>query len=83
MGESGKLNGYKIRSWNDILSIALIISLFLGVVSWGLKLESELNTLRNQVTILNKQVGDGILPRAEERIESLTDRVEKLENNDK
>ena len=49
--------------------------MLLSVVLWGLKLEQELNNLRdnygNRLANLEARVADGILPRAEERIESL------------
>lgn len=78
--KSIKPNGYAVRSWGDILAVALLVSLLLGVLAWGLKLESELNTVRDQVSSLREQVGNGILPRAEERIEALDKRVEDLED---
>lgn len=63
------LNGYKIRSYGDLLAVALLISLLLSVVAWGLKLEGELNDVRNDVNAVQARVADGILPRAEERID--------------
>ena len=53
-----------------------MLSLLLGVLAWGLKLEGELNQVRDEVQELKEQVGNGILPRAEERIEALHDELE-------
>lgn len=82
MEQSGKLNGYKPRSYGDIIAIATLLTLFVSVVAWGLKLEGELNAVRDQVSDLRGQVGNGILPRAEERIDALEKRLEKLESVD-
>ena len=75
-------NGFVIRGWGGLASFAAVVSvflaLFIGVLQWGLKLEEELNTerqIRNDLTRriseLERKVGNGILPRAEERIEAL------------
>lgn len=68
------LNGYKVRSWGDLMAIATLLALFVGVLAWGLKLESELNEVRSnhnaRLTNLEARVANGILPRAEERINS-------------
>ena len=82
MDKTIKPNGYAIRSWGDIVAIAVLVSMFLGVVAWGLKLEGELNAVRDDVSDLKSQVGNGILPRAEERIESLDERVRRLEEQE-
>ena len=79
MDHSGKLNGYKPRSYGDIIAIATLLTLFVSVVAWGLKLEGEVNTLRAEVMSIKGQVGNGILPRAEERIRYLDDRQKRLE----
>ena len=75
-------NGYRIRGWGDVLTIAVLVSLFLGVVAWGLKLEGELNAVRDDVAELREQVGNGILPRAEERIESLEKELDEHKDDD-
>jgi hypothetical protein len=71
MDHSTKLNGYKPRSWGDLAAIALLMTMLLSTVAWGLKLESELNSVRDRVGNLRAEVGQGILPRAEERIQDL------------
>jgi len=71
--KSLKPNGYKIRSWGDLVALASLLTLFIGVLAWGLKLEAELNQVRadygHRISDLETRVADGILPRAEERIE--------------
>jgi hypothetical protein len=77
--KSAKLNGFKPRSYGDIVAVATILTLLVSVVAWGLKLEGELNDVRGEVMELKGQVGNGILPRAEERIRSLERRIGRLE----
>lgn len=72
-GTGASLNGYKIRSWGDLIAVASILAMLLSAVAWGLKLESEINTVRSsygdRISLLEARVADGILPRSEERIE--------------
>ena len=68
---TSKLNGYRPRSYGDLVAVATLLAMLVSVVAWGLKLEGELNQVRNQLMRTQTQVGQGILPRAEERIESL------------
>ena len=68
---SAKLNGYKPRSYGDIVAVATLLAMLLSVVAWGLKLEGELNAVREDTSILRAQVGNGILPRSEERIRAI------------
>lgn len=76
--KSAHLNGYKPRSYGDLVAIATLLALLMSCVSWGLKLEGELNQVRDQLTQVRSQVGAGILPRAEERIERLNNEVDEL-----
>ena len=91
--EGKSLNGYKIRSWGDLIAVATLLAMLLSVVLWGLKVEGELNTMRdnhgNRLAALESRVADGILPRAEERIRAqgkqLSNherRLEQLEDDD-
>jgi len=73
-----KLNGYRPRSYGDLVAIAVLISMLVSVVAWGLKLEEELNTVRNELFQIRMQVGNGILPRSEERINVLFKEVDEL-----
>lgn len=68
---TGRLNGYKPRSYGDIVAISTLLAMLISVVAWGLKLEGELNAIRDDLTEIKAAVGDGILPRAEERIRYL------------
>ena len=79
-----KKNGFAIRSWGDVLAVALVVSICLGVIGWGLKLESELNeeraridVLQGRIAELEAKVGNGILPRAEERIRALSEELDE------
>jgi len=72
-------NGLTVKTWSDVVAVATLLALFIGVLAWGLKLESELNAVRDDVTNVRGQVGNGILPRAEERIRELKRRVDELE----
>lgn len=76
---SAKLNGFKVRSWGDLVAVATLLAMFMAAVLWGLKLESELNVLRNDVVEVQARVGHGILPRAEERIRNLEREHARLE----
>lgn len=82
MEHTSKLNGYKPRSYGDIVAIATLMCMLLSVVAWGLKLEGELNTIRDQVMTLRGQVGNGILPRAEERLRFAERRLQQLEDKE-
>lgn len=66
------------RKVSDLVALATIMSMLLSVVAWGLKLEGELNTLRVEVSDLKVQIAAGILPRAEERIDWIENRVKEL-----
>lgn len=76
---SASLNGFKPRSYGDLVAVATILAMLVSCVAWGLKLEGELNTVRDEVMSLKGQVGNGILPRAEERIKAMERRVDNLE----
>ncbi len=82
-----KQNGFAIRSISDVVAFATLLALFLGVCAWGLKLEARNDQLQLRVAALEARVADGILPRAEERINKhqgqITDlrrRLDKLED---
>ena len=76
--KTARLNGYKPRSYGDIVAIATLLTLFISCVAWGLKLESELNSVRDKVYGLEAKVGNGILPRAEERIKNIDSKLKDL-----
>ena len=81
---SNTLNGRRNNGFSKSAAIAALVvaaisllTLFVGTLQWGLKLEGELNEVRNDVTELQSQVGNGILPRAEERIEALSEELDE------
>ena len=76
--KTARLNGYKPRSYGDIVAIATLLTLFISCVAWGLKLESELNAVRDKVYGLESKVGNGILPRAEERIKNIDSKLKDI-----
>ena len=86
MGESPKRFG--ISSWSDVAALGSLLLLGIGYLNWNLKLESEINEqraqqvrfeaeMRREITELKKQVGNGILPRAEERIKAIERRLDR------
>lgn len=80
MGESAKRFG--ISSWADVGSLAGLVLIGVGVISWGLKLESRIDAKDRRLDALEAQVGNGILPRAEERISDLERRINRLEDEE-
>lgn len=66
-----RLNGFQPRSWGDIVAVATLLGMMMAVVAWGLKLEGELNAVRDRQLIIYQQIGQGVLPRADERIRHL------------
>ena len=78
MEKTGQLNGFKPRSYGDIVAIASLLAMFMSVVAWGLKLEGRHDHLREEIMSIRAQIGNGILPRAEERINQLQRRVNEL-----
>ena len=79
-------NGLEVKSWSDIVAVSTLLALFIGVLAWGLKLESRIDTVQAEVMVLRGQVGQGILPRAEERVRSLRkdlDEHERKHHGDK
>lgn len=76
--KSAALNGYKIRSYGDLVAVATLLAMLLATVAWGLKLESRLDVVRDDLIMINRQLGTGILPRAEERIEAVNRELEDI-----
>lgn len=80
MGESSERFG--LRSWSDVASLGALILLGFGVIAWGLKLEARIDENAREIAELKQEVSNGILPRAEERIRSLEQRLERHEDED-
>lgn len=77
--QSLRVNGLRPRSWGDLVAMASLLAMFMGVVAWGLKLEAELNAVRDRQIDMIEKVNQGILPRAEERVNSHERRIDRLE----
>ncbi len=77
---SAGLNGYKIRSYGDLVAVATLLALFVGVLAWGLKLEARLDVVRDEMMRMNRAIAPGVLPRAEERIDSLQRELGDIRN---
>jgi len=73
-------NGFRIKSWSDVVAIAALCAIFLGVITWGLKLEARNDALALRISAIEQRVADGILPRSEERI--ATNKSDIAENGD-
>ena len=90
--KQAKTNGFALRSLHDVALLvsilAPILTVLVGVILWGLKLEDELNTERLRIDQANRNIAElrqriapGILPRAEERIRALESALDKHEDN--
>ena len=77
MSVSGQRFG--LHSWSDVTSLGSLILLGIGVIAWGLKLEARIDAQDRRIDTLEAQVGNGILPRAEERIHALERRMDRHE----
>lgn len=71
---------FGLNSWSDVGALSGLILLGFGVIAWGLKLEGKMDAQDRRIDQLEMQVGNGILPRAEERIRSLEQRLERHED---
>ena len=80
MEKKAALNGFKPRSYGDLVAIATLLALFMSCVAWGLKLEARIDDVHEHMMRINGQVGNGILPRAEERIKNIERRLQRLED---
>ena len=65
-----------------VTTTSVLLAMLMSVVVWGLKLEGELNSVRNDVSELKARVGTGILPRAEERIRHLEQEMDEHKDED-
>lgn len=80
------LNGYKPKSYGDLLAIASIGSIFIGLCLWGLKLEGRIDqairqdlSFQSRVSSIEERIRPGILSIADERIRSMQRHHEELE----
>lgn len=79
----GMTNGFKITSWSDLTSLILVVTFIMSGLIWGMKLESRYDDMEDDLDQLQRQVGTGILPRAEERVRNLERRLAIQEDSHK
>jgi hypothetical protein len=83
-------NNFKVRNWSDVASLAAIVVFIISGLVWFMKLEAridehnrlhaaDIKDIRDDLKEIQRQVGNGILPRAEERIRHLEDRLRRHE----
>lgn len=71
--------GLKIRSFGDIYHAMSIAVVMIAGVAWGLKLEARIEAAQRDQTEIRAQLSKGILPLAEERLNSLAGRLDRRE----
>jgi hypothetical protein len=76
MAEPG---GLKIKTFSDINAALSIAVVMLGGIAWGLKLETRIDSAVKEAVEVRTMVAKGILPVAEERLGSLTARLDRRE----
>lgn len=69
----------RIGSWSDVISLVTLLSILVGAVAGWFKLQSDIQRIELRQIEHTRQLGNGILPRAEERLLSIDKRVEALE----
>ena len=72
---TGHLNGYKPRSFGDVLLAATFI--ISGLV-WGIKLEINQDAMERDIQRVEVEVAKGVLPRADERLRAIEARLIEL-----
>jgi hypothetical protein len=71
--------GLKIKTFSDVNAALSIAVVMIGGIAWGLKLESRIDVATRETVELRTVVARGILPVAEERLVSLTARLDRRE----
>lgn len=69
----------RISSFADIYHVLSIVMVLVGGVAWGLKLESKIEVVQQEQSEMTASVQKGILPVTEERLSSLTSRLDRRE----
>ena len=74
------------KTWTELAALAMILTSALAGVTWGLKLESRIditNATMVEIVLQHKQLQSildrGILPITEERLKSLSIRIELIQ----
>jgi hypothetical protein len=71
--------GLRIRSFGDIYHAMSIAVVMIAGVAWGLKLEAKIEMTQKELTSMQLLINKGILPITEERLSSLTTRMDRRE----
>lgn len=71
--------GLRIRSFGDIYHAMSIAVVMIAGIAWGLKLEAKTEMVQKELVQLQLLINKGILPVAEERLNSLTARLDRRE----
>lgn len=77
MNGNGRINLSTLTS--TILGVTGVFSVFIGVLFWGLKLDTRVQDLTTRVSKLEAKVDPGILSVAKTRVDSLEKRLDKVE----
>jgi cob(I)alamin adenosyltransferase len=71
--------GLRIRSFGDIYHAMSIAVVMIAGVAWGLKLEAKIDMVQKELMSMQLLINKGILPITEERVNSLTARLDRRE----
>lgn len=73
------------KSWGDVVALALLLSMILSGLAWGLKLEMDgrmkddrMLRIEQEQSTTKLQIAKGILPMTEERLNVLTQKIAEL-----
>lgn len=69
----------KVRTFADLQALVMIGVVLVGGIAWGLKIESRVDSEAKRREELSVLLARGILPVTEERIQSLTARLDRRE----
>ena len=69
----------KVRTFADLQALVTIGVVLVGGIAWGLKIEARVDSEAKRREELSVVMARGILPVAEERIQSLTARLDRRE----
>jgi hypothetical protein len=70
---------FKVRTLSDLQALLSLGVVLIGGIVWGIKLESNIEKQREEVATVRTTLARGILPLAEERLASLTARLDRRE----
>lgn len=73
------LRGDGSVDWKEVQAIVAVFSMLIIGVLWASSIASSVDTIRQEVLAIRATVDRGVLPRTEERIKALTERMGALE----